>query len=306
MSFFSIILVLLIDEFRPLPYARFVADPLAAFARFLTEKCASAKANQSKFAWVIGIGSLVLFTGFIYWLLDFFHPILAWIFNLFILYLTLNFQHFNRYCVAIQGALRNDELESARRLINEWQGNLAPNTASLSATQIARLAIEKHVVDAYRHVFGVLVFYLLFGVCGAVFYRISVCFSHAFLAGKPSKNNSFADFSQHALTWIDALPARVCSASFAIVGNFEEALYQWRVATSQPEEGQRTSRAIKILLATAYGALSIDPEITVSDDDDKAAKSPDADDLESAANLVWRSLMLWLVILFVISLANAL
>ena len=59
----------------------------------------------------------------------------------------------------------------------------------------------------------------------------------------------FAARAFHAIDWI---PQRVTAFAFAVVGNFEDALYCWRSQAGQwmrPEEG--------IVLASGAGALGV-------------------------------------------------
>ena len=113
------------------------------------------------------------------------------------------------------------------------------------------------------------------------------------------------------LALLDWVPARLTALSFAIVGDFEDAAYCWRMqAKSWPEtEG---GEPIGIVLASGAGALGIQiggplqqlgdepyfrPELGVGE-------SVQSEVLPSAVGLVWRALVLWLLILLLITLAN--
>ena len=104
---------------------------------------------------------------------------------------------------------------------------------------------------------------------------------------------------------------RLTALGFAIVGDFEDAAYCWRMqAKTWPatEGGEATG----IMLASGAGALGVHlggpiaaawrradlrPELGMGD-----AATPEV--LPSAVGLVWRALVLWLVLILLITLAN--
>jgi adenosylcobinamide-phosphate synthase len=107
---------------------------------------------------------------------------------------------------------------------------------------------------------------------------------------------------------------------FAVVGNFEEAVTCWRRDAGlwkHPNEG--------IILAAAAGAVGVQlggaaaPGVTpdrsttfdagsaaelVSADGSTTGAPPQAGHLRSVVGLVWRSVVLWMLLLAVLSLAN--
>ena len=111
-----------------------------------------------------------------------------------------------------------------------------------------------------------------------------------------------------ALDWI---PARLTALSFAVVGDFEDAAYCWRTqARTWPQA--HGGEAIGVVLASGAGALGVQlggarpghagepeprPEIGIGD-------PVEAEVLPSAVGLVWRALVLWLLLVFLLSLAN--
>jgi adenosylcobinamide-phosphate synthase len=94
--------------------------------------------------------------------------------------------------------------------------------------------------------------------------------------------------------------------TFAIVGDFEDAIYCWRTQAKA-----WTSRHEGILLASGAGALGamiggpitgptgepeFRPELGLGD-------VADAELMPSAIGLVWRALLVWLVLLLLLTLA---
>ena len=114
-----------------------------------------------------------------------------------------------------------------------------------------------------------------------------------------------AELAYRVLDW---LPVRLSAAGFAIVGNFEDAIYCWRGAVSAGTGSEQRA----LLLATGGGALGL--RIAEAELEARWASgeqgfewqgvSPDASGLRSAVGLIWRSLVLWLVLLFIVSIAK--
>jgi cobalamin biosynthesis protein CobD/CbiB len=121
----------------------------------------------------------------------------------------------------------------------------------------------------------------------------------------------FGEPARRLLHWIDWIPVRLTALSFAIVGDFEDAVYCWRTqaATWPVAQGGPT---YGILLAAGAGALGVQlggPVPAAGGDIDPrpeigAGDAVEVDVLPSAVGLVWRALILWLLLVFLLSLAN--
>jgi cobalamin biosynthesis protein CobD/CbiB len=114
------------------------------------------------------------------------------------------------------------------------------------------------------------------------------------------------------LLWLlDWVAVRLVALSFAIVGDFEDAVYCWRTQAAS-WASQEGGMHAGIVLASGAGALGVTiggslpmlgsepefrPELGVGD-------AADPDVLPSAAGLVWRALVLWLLLMLLLTLAN--
>jgi adenosylcobinamide-phosphate synthase len=111
---------------------------------------------------------------------------------------------------------------------------------------------------------------------------------------------------------MDWLPARCTAISFAIVGNFEEAIDCWRNhAQSFPGDNQG------VVLAATAGALNVrlggeilrpldahqDPQ-TIQAQPTTPGQEPHPSHLRSMVGLVWRSVLMWMILLFLLTLAR--
>jgi adenosylcobinamide-phosphate synthase len=229
----------------------------------------------------------------------------------------MGFRHFSHAVSAIITALKGGDIVSARRALANWRGLSA---AEMSSQEISRLAIERGITDAYRQVFGVLFWFMILpGPIGAVLYRAAALLAAQWQGALPGNDmtvlsRSLLVFGRPArqLLWlVDWIPVRLTALSFAIVGDFEDAVYCWRTQASQWPEAQG-GETCGILLATGGGALGVQLGGPVPDVDGAPDARPDVglgdaaepEILPSAVGLVWRALILWLLLVLLLSLAN--
>ena len=118
---------------------------------------------------------------------------------------------------------------------------------------IARLAVEKALVTTHRNVFGVFFWFLLpLGPAGAVLYRVTEYLARAWNEPDDLRNEAFGLFAARAFYWIDWMPVRLTAVAFAIVGNFEDAIYAWRNFAARWQD-----EAVGIILSAGSGAMGI-------------------------------------------------
>ncbi|MDD3352565.1 CobD/CbiB family protein [Zoogloea sp.] len=305
MTLFALIVALLIEQLRPLPAARVVDAPLKALARFLENRFNDGQARHGAIAWWLAILGACFLSALAYFVLWHFHPVLAILFNVMVLYLTMGFRHVSHYFTDIQLALRMGELVRARQLIGEWRGRHHDQSSS---SEVARLAIEEALVASHRNVFAVAFWFILLpGPSGAVLYRLARFFEKEWgqRAGS-AEFGDFGDFAHRAFAALDWIPVRLTAAAFSIVGDFEDGVYCWRAQASQ-----WTEKASGILLASGGGALGVRlgmpiqesgevlerPEMGIGDD-------ADADFMQSTIGLIWRTLVLVILLLALLGVAG--
>ena len=329
MGFLSLIIALLVEQVRPLHSHNVAYNAVRGTAEVLERNFNAGEKQQGILAWFILVAPLTIFAWLIYFLLLRVHPFLALAWNALVLYLTLGFRQFSHYYTDIQLALADNDLERARALLTEWKHGSDPtfSASDLVLSDICRLAIEEALVASHRHVFGVFFWFVLLpGPSGAVLYRLS-----DFLARRWNASDAplepFGLFAKKAFQWIDWIPVRLTAVGFAVVGNFEDAVFCWRNHVHQWADASRG-----ILLAAGTGALGVrlgpaarnvpeasmpptgdptgDPSAAGNDAAADAAvdgmpgveASPAA--LHSAVGLVWRSMLLWTLLLLLLSVAG--
>jgi cobalamin biosynthesis protein CobD/CbiB len=304
MSLLTLLTVLLVEYFRPLPYRRFVHAPLSRLAAFLESRLNAGEQRQGMLAWLVGVGGLVAIVAGITMLLAGISPLLVWVWNVFVLYLAIGFRRFSDRCNAILLALRAGDAARAAGLLGSWRSR---GNERLLPADIPRLTIEETLRASHRHFFAVLVCFLVLpGPCGAVLYRASACFADAWSNSQNSEYGDFGSFARRSFAIIDWLPARLTAAAFAIVGNFEDAMYCWRSQTdSFPADG------LGIVLASGAGALGVRLGLPVNGAGKTGERvapgtgeEADVDSIESAVGLIWRALVLWILLLLLLGLAG--
>jgi len=295
MALFSIIVALILEQIKPFAQGRYVALPLKRYALFLEDRFNDGEARHGTVAWVIGVLLPTVAMLLVQWLLFAFEPEWALLLNVGVLYLTMGFRQFSHFFNDIHLALRMGELDRARKLLGQWRGHDVA-ADQLSSNEVARLAIEEALVASHRYVFAPLLWFIVAGPAGALFYRLGLVFCEQW---KRPAHGDFGRWAVRAFALIDWLPARISAAAFAVVGDFEDAVFCWRTqAVSWPDA------ASGIILASGAGALGVRlgapisdaggllerPELGLGDD-------ADPDFMRSAIGLVWRTMVLCLLLL---------
>jgi adenosylcobinamide-phosphate synthase len=326
MSLFSVFLALLLEQLKPLHRGVAVYRAMTTWSRWVGRNF---DAGQARHAWVVWTVTAVL-PAVVAWVVFAFvtrYSVLfglAW--NVAVLYLTLGFRQFSHFFSGIRDALeRDDELE-ARRLLSEWRHL---DASELPRTELLRHVIEHSLLAAHRNVFGVFFWFVVLsaiglGPAGAVIYRTAE-FASRYRADRSSgfdesSSGGLADMSAQIFQAMDHLPARLTAFGFAVVGNFEESVNCWRrdaklwahlnegvvLASAAGAVGVRLGGDSAPLMATDYAASAAQ----VSGADNLGAQgsttgmAPVLGHLRSVVGLVWRSVVLWMLLLALLTLAN--
>ena len=314
MTLFSILLVLLIEQFRPLRADNPVYAWIRVFAARIEHSFNAGKPEHGRMGWLVMMSVLVAPTLLVYWLLALVGPLAQFAWSVLIVYLTLGFRHYSHYFTAIQKALDEGEIVEARRLLAEWTDQ---DVRDLDMREVARLSVENALITTHRHVFGVFFWLLLpIGPAGAVIYRVAEYLARAWNAPQ-LQQESFGGFAQKAFDWIDWLPVRLTAVAFAIVGNFEDAVYAWRNFARR-----WSSETTGIILSSGGGAMGVRlgtpaeyapgvPEVDITAYESMGGEieilpgeEPSIRALQSTVGLIWRALLLWILMLLLVSVAN--
>ena len=318
MTFLSILCALLIEQLKPLRADNPIYAEIKALAARMEAWFNAGRARHGRLGWLLMMAALILPTILIYWLCSRINPLLALAWNILIVYLTLGFRHYSHYYTSIQVALNSGDEATARTLLAEWT---KLDTVEMDAAEISRIAVEKALVTTHRHVFGVFFWFLMpLGPAGAVLYRVAEYLARAWNEPDHMRNEAFGRFAAQAFYWIDWIPVRLTAVAFAVVGNFEDAIYAWRNFASRWQDeaigiilsagggamgvrlGNPAEKAIAVLPADAATVdSSVDP--SNGEADALPGEEPTIRALQSTVGLVWRALLLWMMLLLLLSIA---
>jgi len=328
MSFFAILFALLIEQARPLARSNPIHAGLRAWSLSVSRSFDAGAAHHGWVAWSLAVLVPAVFVLAV-------HVALTWwvgwpvavVWNVAVLYITLGFRQFSYHFTGIRDALEMGDEASARARLAEWQ---RVDVGELPRSEIVRHVIEYSVLAAHRSVFGVLAWFsvlaaLGLGPMGAVLYRMAEFVSRywADCGDETAQRASPALRAATAQAWtvIDWLPARLTALCFAVVGSFEEAIEGWRFHAQRfPNDNDgvilaATSGAINVRLGGE--ALKRREGISVTRDDGEEidldvdseatpGREPEIGHLRSVVGLVWRSVVVWLLLLALLSLARLL
>jgi adenosylcobinamide-phosphate synthase len=309
MNFLAIVMALALEQWRTFRWRSGLQDAFVRYARALEQRFNAGSAHQGAVAAALALLPPVAITAILYAVLEALHPALALLWNVAVLYVLVGFRHFSHAFSAISDALKAGDAISARRTLVAWRG---VDASGATAEEIPKLAIERGLVDSYRHVFGTLFWFLVLpGPAGAVLYRLTVLLAERWhIEMDAPLGHELGEFGrpvQRLLFWLDWMPVRLTAGTFAIVGDFEDAIYCWRTQAKTWPSAQEG-----ILLASGAGALRalIGGTLTLPTGEHEfrpelgMGEPADADLMPSAVGLVWRALLVWIVLLLLVTLAN--
>src|SRR5450631_1860024 len=171
MNLIAILIALGLEQWRAFHWRSGVQQLFGRYAGFLERRFNAGTEQQGALTALLAMGPLVAIAAGGYWALDALHPLLGLAWNVAILYLLVGFRHFSYAFGAIGEALKAGDVITARKRLVAWRGS---DAVAASAGEIPKLAIERGLLDAYRHVFGTLFWFLVLpGPGGAVLYRLT-------------------------------------------------------------------------------------------------------------------------------------
>ena len=291
MSLFVPLAALAWEHFRP-QAPDFPARVILRGQRWLLEHFNAGGPQHGMLAWVMGAFAPALALGFLAVLLAGLFDLLGAAFEVLVLYLLLGFRRASFEAASIARALTVGDLAHARRTLVEWNPALV---AGDHQDDMIRQCLEETIKVSLTTLFGVLFWYWVAGVAGAVLYSLS----HS-CRDQWQGEIAFSAFARQTVFWMDWLPARALGFSFAIVGNFQDATECWRdQALAWRNEWRDDSEGV--ILAAGAGALGlrlggtihiagsdvVRPELGMGE-------PPAPESIDAGVALIWRAALLWL------------
>jgi adenosylcobinamide-phosphate synthase len=272
MTFWGALLALLGDQLNPL-YRPSQFDRLyAQYAGWIRTRFDAGTQTHALFAWLVTALLPALLVGVAGGMLSGLFYLLGLLWNMVILYQCTGFRQLINLASATQEALLAGDTQRARARLAEIG---LDNGADIPDSELVRSAVGHVFTAGLSRVFGVLFWFSLLGPFGAVAYTLTVP-----LALRWRGETDFCRTIGQIMNVLDWLPTRLLAFSFAIVGNFEEAMMAWRTRSATDEQAN-----IELLTATGFGALGLN----------EAAPSPD--EVSGAATLLKRAALAWVALL---------
>jgi len=319
MGFVALILTLLLEQVRPLPARSTLGVAAEGVADAAERNLNAGRRRHGMYGWLLVVIGSTIVAAAIYAIAWKISVVLALAVNVAALYVTMGFRQFSHPITEIQLALNAGDLDGARRTLTDWRRNEDPafDATDMPVDEVVRLTMERGIMLSHRHVFGVFFWFVLLpGPTGPVLYRTAEYVARRW--NRPAASGTPADrfglFAARAFAWIDWIPTRLTALGFAIVGDFEGAIYCWRQATRTAPAlaGVPTPDARTLLLAATSGALGVrvmsapDAARVFEEPGHEGAglAEPEPRRLQSGIGMVWRALILWLILLLLLSLAG--
>jgi len=302
MGFLSLLVALVIEQVRPFKGINRLRTWGGGWIDWVLKNFDAGGSGQGVLCWSIAALVPAGCVIFVHWALALWLGLFsAFVWNVAVLYATLGFRQFSHHFTEIRTALEGGEDDTARRILQSWTG---PLPVALSRPEIIRRLVVQSVLSAHRHVFGVFAWYSIgsllgLGPAGAVVYRVGASIQARALLPVDAGSGASPVVQAFAgrLWWfLDWLPVRLTAMGFAFVGSFEDSIDLWRRwEILKPGDNDA------LLLAATSGAIDIELNEPLN-----AQKQPQMGHLAAVVGLVWRTVVMWLVLLALMTLARLL
>ena len=277
---------------------------LQRYAEFVRHALDAGEHRVVVFAWLAVVVPIMVVSIAVYGLLYSISPALAWILNVAVLFALLHLKRTLDHLNAMSAALRHEDFAAAHTLLGAWRGIAVQG---LDSGTLARLTIERALIDIHRHLLApVFWFVVLPGPSGPLLYWAAALLADYWSEIKRDTSPALSAFARKVFYWIDWLPQRLTAISFAVAGNFEDAVYCWRSqAREWPDD------ASGVLLASGAGAMGVKLGDPISSEQGVefrpeigSGETAHADHLRSTEGLIWRTVVVWLGVLALFTVAG--
>jgi adenosylcobinamide-phosphate synthase len=252
--------------------------------------------NSGIFGWLVLMTAVLVPTLALAAIAARIHPVALALLDFAVLYGSLRFLATMRELSALEKALRGGDTSSALTLLGEWQGQ---GLDSADTDGLSRVAAEHALREAHQGSFALLFWFLVLpGPVGVVMYAAALRAARAWEHRVAPHERDFGWFAGRVFTLIDWIPQRITAFAFAIVGDFEDALFCWRTqAATWPRQEE------SVVLAAGAGALKVRLGEPIPAGGEWVARPTlgvgelaREDTLASLEGLLWRSVALWMVV----------
>ncbi|AMK76691.1 MULTISPECIES: adenosylcobinamide-phosphate synthase CbiB [Methylomonas] len=222
-------------------------------------------------------------------------PLLQAAIDVLILYFCIAARSLQQHALAVLSALADSDLPLARQQVGKI---VSRQTEAMTEADVRRATIESVLENGADAVFAPVFWFVVLGPFGALLYR----FSNTLDAMWGYKNQRYLYFGCAAARFDDLLnwlPARLTALSYALLGNTAQAIKSWQTQAhllDSPNAGPvMTAGGGSLLLqlggpACYHGQIKQKPWFG-------GPQAPENDDIKRACNLMYRTLLLWLIVI---------
>lgn len=297
-----ILLAVALNRFAPPPLRVDPLDWCRRWAQTVEQKIGGGNRAQGTAALMLVVLPPVLLVLLIRFVLGEFTPVLRFVFDVVVLSWCIDLYRLVDRAQAVCDALKADDMPVANEHLRLLAGGGAPE---LNESGIARATVEALISKGNSAVIAPIFWFILLGPAFAVLQRLAALLGEHGCQPKETaaEYGWAASRLDDVLAWI---PVRITAVSYAIMGNFEDALRCWRYQTRAPADD-----ATAPLLAAGLGALQLlsceDLPQTGGQDAGMAATLavPEADHVQRTVALLWRVLLFWLGVAVLMLIAGA-
>lgn len=224
------------------------------------------------------------------------HPVLAFPFGVAVLWHCLGPKNLDDQVQAYIDARESGDIEAAQRSAADILHQQIPS----QNFQLSQAVTESILIEGNERIMAVLFWFGVLGPLGAALYRLSATLKN--FTGKEHPASEFAQAAQRLHAILDWVPARLVAVGYAVSGSFVDAIGNWR-GSGKSEKWEESS--VQVLLASGMGALHLDAESLREAPPDNDV-SAEITHIKAAQALVWRTLVAWVVIIALMTLAGRL
>ncbi|MEW6354255.1 MAG: regulatory signaling modulator protein AmpE [Pseudomonadota bacterium] len=263
------------------------------FARWLRARLA--QFGNGPFGVLLIVGLPVLAVGVVSYALYEALDLLGFLFGVAVLLFALGPKNLDEQIQGYIDARERGDTEAAHHLATGILHEQLPG----SAFQLTRAITESILVQAHERILAVLFWFAVLGPVGAALYRLSAILNN--VTRKEREISPYAQAAARLHAILDWVPARLAALGYAVTGSFVDAVANWR-ASGEKWAGRWEESSTGVLLASGLGALQLD-------DSQPAAPAEfdlqsEVDQIKATQALVWRTLVAWVVVIALMTLAG--
>lgn len=165
-----------------------------------------------------------------------------------------------------------------------------------------RTMSEAVLIQANHRLFAVVFWFAVLGAIGAVLYRLTWQLAQLVPAQGAGPSPAFVGAARRLLGILDWIPVRLVGAGYALSGNFEDALHEWRMAPPGPDNWVEGNYD----LLRRTGSAALQPERYAADEAGGAEEPTRYEPamVRAARGLVLRTVVIWGIVIALMTLVG--